>query len=393
MSGSARVADPGFTAQVRALGLRVARQARVVLALVALDAKLVERIALARVGRLRGAPRIPACFVCADADHGDAVDRAHRDAQLAPGACVVDDRVHQLRPTDDAVHRAGLDAQGATDAPGFGIYRLLATPGSFRTDAALKRAYESIPAADLDLYEKFSVHQNFYNQYFSSWRHSDLYVNPYSRQWVTMFGEWKNKGYPTLIDEQKFSQYQQAGVRPQNDPFSFDSDLGWLRDAERMLPGFTYDPKHPERVISTYVEHMNMLRLRAPIIQQENIFDRLKEPDIADLLMPRRAENEQFMRQRETAMDRLRMSLERMQQEKSLRVADGSQGGRELSSFDNLSGSLAVEEKNLQTFMQSWAQKDGLDALRADMLSKRLFVISSPPNLTEIDFSGFNRRR
>ncbi len=51
--------------------------------------------------------------------HLDAVHRAGRDTQVAAGAFVDDDRVHQLGGPDDGVHRTGLDALGAADALGF----------------------------------------------------------------------------------------------------------------------------------------------------------------------------------------------------------------------------------------------------------------------------------
>src|SRR6056297_3207271 len=56
-------------------------------------------------------------------DQVDAVDRAGRQAQLAAGAFVGDDRVHHLRRPDDRVHRTGLDAQLASDAAVLVDYR------------------------------------------------------------------------------------------------------------------------------------------------------------------------------------------------------------------------------------------------------------------------------
>ncbi|MNL04014.1 hypothetical protein D3C87_1245720 [compost metagenome] len=50
--------------------------------------------------------------------HLDAIHRAGRYTEVATGAFVDDDRVHQFGCTDDGVHRARLDAFGATDALG-----------------------------------------------------------------------------------------------------------------------------------------------------------------------------------------------------------------------------------------------------------------------------------
>jgi hypothetical protein len=48
--------------------------------------------------------------------HVDAVDRAGGNAQVAARALVNDDGVHQFGGANDGVHRAGLNALGATDA-------------------------------------------------------------------------------------------------------------------------------------------------------------------------------------------------------------------------------------------------------------------------------------
>ena len=52
-------------------------------------------------------------------NEADAVDRAGRHAQPAPGAQGFDHRVHLLGRPDDRIHRAGVDAQGAADAARF----------------------------------------------------------------------------------------------------------------------------------------------------------------------------------------------------------------------------------------------------------------------------------
>ena len=51
--------------------------------------------------------------------HADAIDRARRHAQFAAGALIRQHSVHLLVRTQDGVHRAGLDTQGASYAPGF----------------------------------------------------------------------------------------------------------------------------------------------------------------------------------------------------------------------------------------------------------------------------------
>src|SRR5687767_2977661 len=61
----------------------------------------------------RGAP------LAARRHHGDAVDRAGRDAQRAADAPRLDHRVHELRRADDGVDRTGVDAPRAADAAAF----------------------------------------------------------------------------------------------------------------------------------------------------------------------------------------------------------------------------------------------------------------------------------
>ena len=77
-----------------------------------------EFIALACFIRLPGRPGVPAGARAGDVLQRDAVDRADGNAQLAAGALRLDYRVHALVGADDAIHRAGLDAQRAADAPG-----------------------------------------------------------------------------------------------------------------------------------------------------------------------------------------------------------------------------------------------------------------------------------
>jgi hypothetical protein len=104
-------------ARSASLALRLGGQALVVLARSRSVRSAMEGVALAgRVGLL-GAPGLPAGAL-AGTGTSDAVDRADRHAQLAAGALVVDHRVHALGRADDAVDRAGLDAQRAADAPG-----------------------------------------------------------------------------------------------------------------------------------------------------------------------------------------------------------------------------------------------------------------------------------
>ena len=61
-----------------------------------------------------------------DADrwaHLNAIHGAGRHTQVAPGALINDDGVHQLGGADNRVHRAGLDAFGAADALGLADIR------------------------------------------------------------------------------------------------------------------------------------------------------------------------------------------------------------------------------------------------------------------------------
>ena len=64
-------------------------------------------------------PGAPAGLRAGDIFQADAVHRAHRHAQLAAGAVGLDHGVHQFVAAEDGIGRAGLDAQGAADAPGF----------------------------------------------------------------------------------------------------------------------------------------------------------------------------------------------------------------------------------------------------------------------------------
>ena len=54
-----------------------------------------------------------------DIFQADAINRAYRNAQLAPGTPGFNHRVHHLVAAHDGVYRTGLDAQRAANAPGF----------------------------------------------------------------------------------------------------------------------------------------------------------------------------------------------------------------------------------------------------------------------------------
>ena len=69
-----------------------------------------------RVG-LRLRPRAPTGCVARDVFHGDAIDRADRQTQLAAGAIGLDYSVPHLVAAQDGVGRAGGQAQGAANAP------------------------------------------------------------------------------------------------------------------------------------------------------------------------------------------------------------------------------------------------------------------------------------
>jgi hypothetical protein len=138
-----RIVDQRLALQVGQLGLGLGGEALIVLALLALGAQPVEGIAmLCLVGLLR-APGVPAGAVAGDLDHRDAIHRAHRQAQVAAGAQLVDDGVHLLRRADDAIHRAGLDAQRAADAPILVDH----CQAAWRFDAALRVQRQHRPAS------------------------------------------------------------------------------------------------------------------------------------------------------------------------------------------------------------------------------------------------------
>lgn len=67
--------------------------------------------------RLVFAPCLPTGGTASGVDERDAVDRAHRDAQLAARAHRIDDGVHVLCAAHDGVYRTGFEAQRAPDAP------------------------------------------------------------------------------------------------------------------------------------------------------------------------------------------------------------------------------------------------------------------------------------
>ncbi len=64
-------------------------------------------------------PGLPAGSSGGDAFQRNAVDRARRKAQFAARATGFDHGVHGFGRPDDAVYRAGLDAQGAANTPIF----------------------------------------------------------------------------------------------------------------------------------------------------------------------------------------------------------------------------------------------------------------------------------
>ena len=76
-------------------------------------------VAQARLLRQRTRPCGPAGGIPAGVFELDAIHRAHRNAQLAPGAIGLDNGVHFLMGAHDGIGGAGLDAQRAADTPGF----------------------------------------------------------------------------------------------------------------------------------------------------------------------------------------------------------------------------------------------------------------------------------
>ena len=136
----ARASAASITARLRSsacgsvIALAAGRSASLACALSASRSSFSLLVALARAAggrRSARALRRPARSLQAsqplragrDLHHRDAVDRAHRHAQLAAGAQRVDHGVHALGRADDAVDRAGLDAQRAADAPGLVDHR------------------------------------------------------------------------------------------------------------------------------------------------------------------------------------------------------------------------------------------------------------------------------
>ena len=68
---------------------------------------------------MTGRPCVPASACACHIFHADAVNRTGRNAELATGAVSLQNGMHQLVAAHDRIDRTCLEAQRATDAPGF----------------------------------------------------------------------------------------------------------------------------------------------------------------------------------------------------------------------------------------------------------------------------------
>ena len=134
------IRTPAFVA----VGTKATVKAVLPESMAALGAQAVQGVALACGVGLRSAPRGPAGARAGGRHQRDAVHRARGHAQLAAGAQLGDHGVHPLRRADDAIHRAGLDAQRAADTPALVDHRQQA-----RAFAAMRRVQrQRRPAGD-----------------------------------------------------------------------------------------------------------------------------------------------------------------------------------------------------------------------------------------------------
>ncbi len=255
--------------------------------------------------------------------------------------------------------------------------RVMSDISAYQTDTDLKKAVESFSSDDFDLYQKCSKHNAFYNRYFDRWRRTNIYFPVSAEPNVAMLSAWKEKGYPTLIDEKKFTEIQTFVSRPVDSAFILRGDQSWLRDAEKTLPGFVYDPDRPDRVVSTYENYIRYSSSDQNA-SVENPLDKLSSDTSADPLFRSVSDQQRRTESSRGTMNYFRQNIDRMKREKNLRVVDGSLDGKPLSDFQKLSKSIAIEDSKMLDFMSSWVQNDGFDSLRAGLLLKRIFVISDP---------------
>ena len=105
--------------EILELGLGFGLQALLVFVGFAQQALLARLVAgFGRVGLL-GCPRVPCGASPADRFQANAVDWAHRDAQLTARAPRLDDGMHAFVGPDDGVGGAGVQTERAADAPLF----------------------------------------------------------------------------------------------------------------------------------------------------------------------------------------------------------------------------------------------------------------------------------
>jgi len=273
----------------------------------------------------------------------------------------------------------------------------LSSLSKYETDVDLRSALERFNDEDIRLYLRCAEHKDFYNKYVGRWRRGEYFITGSASDIRTAANlqtlcAWKDRGYPTLIDERQFKESQSAVRRKTDRPFDFSSTTERYRLAERGLAGYVYDPKKPGRVILSYEAYRNAL---LPKSESVEIFEflgncpglpgRMFDPFGVD------ARRKEAQRQRAAvdAFQRMRVQEER---EQDLRFLDVSGLWQPLSSLRNVATSIAVDEAQMPLFMQSWVKNDGFDGLRERLLSSRILIVGDlPPERFERLQQGIDR--
>ncbi len=244
-------------------------------------------------------------------------------------------------------------------------------------------------------YLRFQEHRGFYEDYIA-WRAAKGVGLPadYSQQ-VKLLQAWMDRGKPTLVDERQFAHAQQtvrtAMLGSEVPGSAFSTLLPGTRPSPLDTTGTTlagYDAKKPGRLLFTlegyFTQREHALRLMEAQEQQKGksqILDRgsqrlpfplpgekvtgvelrlssSKEPSIPSSLPPDLQDQVSGRVQEIKAID-----------------AFGSFRPVALLNGLRMDKCIAVPERELHSFFQSWRKNDGYDDLRMSILRKRVFVV------------------
>ncbi|MFH1670184.1 MAG: hypothetical protein ABIA92_01210 [Patescibacteria group bacterium] len=224
---------------------------------------------------------------------------------------------------------------------------------------------------DESLQRYLAFDRPFHLSYLNRWRYLDDEILPANVDSIVKEMQlWKEKGYTTLIDENRFEQIQLFVKQPEQGPVDF------LRpekpDARLRLPGIHlagYDSK-PGRLLFSLEGYFES---RKSVVQSPAVGTDLRG---AFQLEP----SHPFQ---------MPLPLTRSEPERQLPLdnsfIDRSGKPRPLLALKNLQHCVAVHEKQLSEFMKSWTKNDELDALRNELLSRRVYVIvdaiPQPPSI------------